>query len=247
MTTAVLDWRSVTGRLGALGRRWPPLVLVSAVILAVLVVVALTAHWLMPTPIDRVDLLNRYAPPIFIGGTWEHPLGTDGLGVDMLSLILRATQVSLSIAFLGTALGAVFGTAVGFLAAHLGGVVDAVVGILIDFQAAIPFLVLALAILAVVPDADVTTFIVLMCIYGWERYARLARGLAISAKSEGYVLAQRNLGASATRSICGISCRTSWASFWSPCRSISRRPSSPRPRSTSLALASSRPTPASAS
>ena len=179
----------------ALRRRWPFPVVVSIFVIALAVFVAVFAHWLMPYRIDELDLLNRYAPPVFMGGTWAHPLGTDGLGHDILTLLLRATQVSLSIAFLGTLIGAVAGTAVGFAAARFGGWVDAAVGVLVDFQAALPFLVLALALLAVLPDANFTTFVILMCIYGWERYARLSRGLAIAAQEQGYVVAQRAIGA----------------------------------------------------
>lgn len=194
-----LDFRTATRAMGRAWRRWPPVVVVSILVVAALVLVALTAQWLMPYELDEQDLLNRYAPPVFMGGTWEHPLGTDSLGQDMLTLMLRAVQVSLSIAFLGTVIGAVAGTIVGFVAARFGGWVDGVVGVLVDFQAALPFLVLALALLAVLPDADMGTFIVLMCIYGWERYARLARGLAIAAQEQGYAVAQRALGAGGWR------------------------------------------------
>ncbi len=194
-----LDFRTATRAMGRAWRRWPPMVVVSILVVAALVLVALTARWLMPYELDEQNLLNRYAPPVFMGGTWEHPLGTDSLGQDMLTLMLRAVQVSLSIAFLGTVIGAVAGTIVGFVAARFGGWVDGVVGVLVDFQAALPFLVLALALLAVLPDADMGTFIVLMCIYGWERYARLARGLAIAAQEQGYAVAQRALGAGGWR------------------------------------------------
>lgn len=180
-------------------RRWPPLVLAASLAVAVLVLVALTAQWLMPYALDDQDLLNRYAPPVFLGGSWDHPLGTDGIGQDFLSLLLRAIQVSLSIAFLGTVIGAIGGTLLGFAAAHFRGWVDGAVGVLVDFQASLPFIVLALALLAVMPDADMTTFIVLMCIYGWERYARLARGLALAAGEQGYALAQQALGAGPLR------------------------------------------------
>ena len=194
-----LDFRTATERMGRAWRRWPPMVVVSIVVVAALVFLALTAQWLMPYELDDQDLLNRYAPPVFMGGTWDYPLGTDSLGQDMLTLMLRAIQVSLSIAFLGTLIGAVAGTIVGFVAARFGGWVDGLVGVLVDFQAALPFLVLALALLSVLPDADMSTFIVLMCIYGWERYARLARGLAIAAQEQGYAVAQRALGASGWR------------------------------------------------
>ncbi len=194
-----LDLRRATGAMGRVWRRYPPLVMLSMLVVAGFVFVTIFAQALMPYPIDELDLLNRFAPPVFLGGTWAHPLGTDGLGHDMLTLMLRAVQVSLTIAFLGTVIGAAAGTLIGFAAAHFRGWVDAGVGVLVDFQATLPFLVLALALLTVMPDADIQTFIILMCIYGWERYARLARGLAIAAQEQGYVTAQRALGASGWR------------------------------------------------
>lgn len=186
-------------RIGKLWKRWPPLVIAAMTVLLLLILIALTAQWLQPYALDAQNLLNRYAPPVFLGGDWAHPLGTDGLGQDMLSLLLRGIQVSLSIAFLGTLFGAVAGTLAGFAAAHFRGWVDGAVGVLVDFQASLPFIVLALALLAVMPDADMTTFVFLMCIYGWERYARLSRGLAMAAQEQGYALAQTSLGASAWR------------------------------------------------
>lgn len=191
----ILDFRRATGVMGRAGRGTPISVWLSAGVLILLVLITLTAQWLQPYALDQQNLLNRYAPPVFIGGTWAHPLGTDALGQDMLSLMLRAIQVSMAIAFAGTVIGAAAGTLIGFAAAHFGGWVDSAVGVAVDFQAALPFLVLALALLAVLPDADIGTFIILMCIYGWERYARLARGLAISAREQGWATAQTALGA----------------------------------------------------
>ena len=185
--------------MGRVRRRLPVSVILSVCVVAMLVFITLTAQWLMPYPIDEQNLLARYQPPVFMGGSWDHPLGTDALGHDLLTLMLRAIQVSMAIAFLGTVIGAAAGTIIGFAASRFGGWVDAAVGVLVDFQAALPFLVLALALLTVMPDADISTFIILMCIYGWERYARLARGLAIAAKEQGYAQAQVVLGASGWR------------------------------------------------
>ena len=67
-----------------------------------------------------------------------------------------------------------------------------------DFQASIPFLIFALAVLAFFGN-DLALFIGLMGLYGWERYARIARGLAISANAQGYAAAVRQLGASPGR------------------------------------------------
>lgn len=179
--------------------RMPILVRISFVLLLIIVCAAFFAGPLSPYDIAELDLLNRFAPPIFLGGTWSNVFGTDNLGRDMLSLTLRAIQVSLIIATIGTIAGAIIGTSLGFLAAWAGGIIDDVIGILIDFQAAVPFLIMALALLAVLPQADMKLFILIMCIYGWERYARLARSVALFAQNNGYVTAQRVIGAGGFR------------------------------------------------
>ena len=177
--------------------RTPPLIAASFVVVFVLAFCAIFAQWLMPHDIAAVNLRNRMAPPVFMGGSWEHILGTDTLGRDVLSQVLRGIQVSMTIAAIGTVGGALLGTTLGFLAAWWGGWVDAVVGILVDFQATLPNLILALALLAALPEANFTVFVLIMVIYGWERYARLARAIGLAAKARPYVQAQTVLGAPA--------------------------------------------------
>lgn len=179
-------------------KRYAPIPLMVKAAIAVmgfLTFCAIFAQWLMPYDIAQTDLLNRFALPVFLGGSWAHPLGTDNLGHDMLSMVLRGIQISFTIAVLGTLGGAIAGTLLGLLAAWAGGVTDDLVGILVDFQATLPFLVLALALLAVLPKADMMLFILIMCIYGWERYARLARSVALSAKEATYIQALGVIGA----------------------------------------------------
>lgn len=86
----------------------------------------------------------------------------------------------------------------GFLAAHFRGWVEQVVLALVDFSAAIPFLVLALAILAFFGNS-LLLFVCLLGLHAWERYARIARGLAISGNSQGYASAVRQIGATPAR------------------------------------------------
>ena len=180
-------------------RSAPLLVKIALGIVAVLSLLAIFAGPLSPHDIETLNLRARFEAPVFMGGTWEYPLGTDNLGKDMLSLTLRAIQVSFVIAALGTIGGAIIGTALGLAAAWIGGLVDEGVGILVDFFATMPFLVIALALLAAIPEADMGLFIVLMIIYGWERYCRLARAIGLKAQGEAYIQAQRVLGASAWR------------------------------------------------
>ncbi len=182
-------------------RRLPLLILISFAVVAVLLICATFAQILSPHDITQVNLRNRFQSPVFLGGDWGNPLGTDSLGRDMLSLLLRGIQVSMTIAALGTIGGAVLGVTLGFAGAWIGGWVDNLIGVLIDFQATIPNLILALALLAAFPEVNFMVFVLIMMIYGWEQYARLARAIALSAKSQPYVQAQVVLGASPTRII----------------------------------------------
>jgi peptide/nickel transport system permease protein len=118
--------------------------------------------------------------------------------IRVLSRLVVSIRISLLIAFGATAMAAILGTLLGFLAAQFRGWVEQVVLMVIDFQAALPFLILALAVLAFFGNSP-PLFVCLMGLYGWERHARIARGLAISADAQGYAAAIRQLGASPRR------------------------------------------------
>ena len=180
-------------------RSMPPSILISALWIVFIVLVAVLADVIAPYDYKHMDLLDRLRPPIWLeNGAWAHPLGTDDLGRDVLSRIIFSIRISLFVALLGTFIGAVLGTSLGFAAAHFRGRVDDLIMILIDFQAALPFLILALAVLAFFENSFLL-FVLVMGIYGWERYARIVRGLALSASSTGYAVAVRVLGASPAR------------------------------------------------
>ena len=130
-----------------------------------------------------------------MGGGWAHPLGSDELGRDVLSRLIMSIRLSLLIAFFGTIIATALGTALGFVAAHFRGRVEAAILVLIDFQASMPFLIIALAVLAFFGN-NMILFVALMGLNSWERYARIARGLTIAANEQGYANAVRQLGAS---------------------------------------------------
>ena len=172
-----------------------PIAVATAIMwLAVVLIVAIFADLLRPFGITALDLRARLTPPVGFGGGWAHALGTDELGRDVLSRLLVSIQMSLRIAFGATVIAAVLGTAMGFLAAHFRGWVEQIVLMLIDFQASMPFLILALSVLAFFGNS-LLLFTCLLGLYGWERYARIARGLAIAANAQGYAAAIRQLGA----------------------------------------------------
>ncbi len=177
----------------------PLSVRLSGVWVLAMLAVAILADWIAPYDYAAIDLRNRLTPPIWMtGGTWLHPLGTDDLGRDVLSRIIYSVRTSLAVALLGTIIGAALGTSLGFLAARFRGWVDDLVTMAIDFQAALPFLILALAALAFLGNSLVL-FVAIMGVYGWERYARIVRGMAFAAQAQGYAIALRTLGASSAR------------------------------------------------
>jgi peptide/nickel transport system permease protein len=181
-----------------LANRIPASILLAIGFLVLVVLVVITASEIAPYHYATQDLRARLRPPVFLGGTWAHPLGTDNLGRDVLSRLLYGIQTSLGIAFAGTIIGAAFGTALGFLAAHVKGIVDDILMMFVDVQASVPYIIVALSVLAFFGN-DIVLFVILLGLEGWERYARLARGLVLAELSKPYVLALRGFGARAWR------------------------------------------------
>mgnify|MGYP005994886551 CR=1 FL=1 len=161
--------------------------------LVTMCIVAVFAPLIAPHGYAEQDLLARLAPPIFMGGTADHLLGADHLGRDVLSRLIYAIRVSAIVALAGTVIGAVLGTLLGVLAAQWGGFFEEAVMALVDVQSALPFLIFALLIIAFFGN-DLVLFILLLGVQGWERYARLARGLVLDANTRGYARAARAMG-----------------------------------------------------
>ncbi|MEO1089738.1 MAG: ABC transporter permease [Pseudomonadota bacterium] len=169
------------------------MLLIAALWLAIMAVAGLAAPWLAPYGYADQDLMARLRPPALVGGDAAHWLGTDHLGRDVLSRVIYAIRVSMAVALVGALIGAVFGTFLGFLAAHARGVVEESIMALVDVQAALPFLIFALLVIAFFGN-DLVLFVLLVGLHGWERYARLARGLVLDAKTKGYAEAARAMG-----------------------------------------------------
>lgn len=198
MATVDLAGTSASGkpnRLVSFLRRNVPLSVAFGMLwLAAMVLTAIFADYIRPFNITAMDLGSRLSAP----GGLKHLLGTDELGRDVLSRLIQSIRVSLVIAFGATILSALFGTLLGFLAAQLRGFVEHLVLMLADFQAALPFLIMSLAVLAFF-GSSMLLLVCLMGFYGWERYARIARGLAIAAGAQGYAAAAVQLGATPSR------------------------------------------------
>ena len=158
-------------------------------ILAVLLAPVLVSQ----SPIT-IDPLHPLAPP----GTAGHLLGTDQFGRDLLSRVLYGGRIDLAIAFGATAVTPVFGTLYGLISGYIGGRADSVLMRLVDVVFAFPFLVLVVAIIAMLGPSIFNMFIAIW-ITSWVAYARIMRAQTVVAKKQQYVLAARALGYSRLR------------------------------------------------
>ncbi len=127
-----------------------------------------------------------------------HLFGTDQLGRDIFSRTVYGTRIDLLIGFVGVIVPLIVGTVVGLVSGYRGGWIDAVVGRLIDVVTAFPFLVLVIAIVAVL-GPGLRNFFVAVSLVSWVSYARLVRGQVLATKQLDYVVAARSLGFSAAR------------------------------------------------
>jgi ABC-type dipeptide/oligopeptide/nickel transport system permease subunit len=173
------------------------LAVVGFVVVALLVLVALwPVDWLPANP-SVTSLVKRLRPPVWLeGGTWANPLGTDGIGRDILSRMMLGTRYSLLIATLAVAITAGIGVTLGLIAGYFGGRIDSVIMRLVDIQLAFPLLLLIIAVIAVI-GASLPVLIVMLGISGWAQYARLVRAETLKIKGHEYVEASRAIGNSA--------------------------------------------------
>ena len=178
-------------------RRYPLLSL--AVLLFVLVTPAVFADYVAPHDPFKGNVLDRLQPPAWLdGGSWEHPLGTDKIGRDVLSRIIYGARISLTVAGISIICGGVVGTTLGLLAGYFGGWWDHVIMRLVDIKISIPSLMLAL-ILAAAMGPSYLTVIIVIGLTLWTRYARLIRGETLRLKHEDFILRAKVSGASTAR------------------------------------------------
>ena len=173
--------------------------LAGATILLAIVTVALAAPLIAPYDPYEQNLDKRLIPPIWHEeGTWSHPLGTDGLGRDYLSRLVYGSRVSLLIGVSTVAISAVIGSTLGILAGYLGGRVDLVISFLIMVRLAMPVILVALAVVALV-GGSLKVVIVVLGLLLWDRFAVVMRATTQLVRSADYVRAARAAGASTVR------------------------------------------------
>ena len=174
--------------------RTNPVALISLVLLVAILVIAIAAPSLAPFDPTAQSLRLRLRPPSWMpGGEPGYLLGTDPLGRDMLSRILYGARVSILVGVLAVLIQTVIGVGVGLVSGFYGGAIDNVVMRIADVQQAIPFLVLVVAVAAVVGPSFLNTVLILG-VTGWVTYGRVVRAQVLSLMQLEYVTASRALG-----------------------------------------------------
>jgi dipeptide transport system permease protein len=164
------------------------------VVISAIALIAIFANFLAPhSPIEQFRDAVR-APPIWdAGGAWRFVLGTDGDGHDTLSRLIYGARVSLFIGLSVMSVSFVVGVVLGLLAASVGSLVDVVITRVMDLIMAVPSLVMAILVVAVLGPSLANTIVAVTIVY-LPRYVRLVRASALGELTKDYVTAARVAG-----------------------------------------------------
>lgn len=143
----------------------------------------------------KINIRHRLSPP-----DWDHLMGTDKIGRDMLARVVAGSWISLSVSLTVLFVAAIVGTSLGLVAGYVGGITDEVLMRVTDLFLAFPALILAAAIAASFGGGMISTTIALAAVF-WPWYARLIRSRVLSLKEQVFVDAARSIGASHLRLI----------------------------------------------
>jgi peptide/nickel transport system permease protein len=167
--------------------------------IAALLFMALAAPLIAPHRPTAQDLRARLKPPVWDeNGSWNHLLGTDNLGRDVLSRVIYGSRVSLMVGVSVVLIAGTFGTVLGLIAGYRGGYTDNFIMRWIDTQVAFPGLLIALIILAVI-GPSLFTVILVLSFNGWMVYGRMTRSAVLSVRQTAYVEAAEVVGCSGAR------------------------------------------------
>lgn len=163
------------------------------VVFLLIVLMAVLAPWLAPMDPNRVDPVSFQAAP-----SAAHILGTDDVGRDILSRLLYAARVSLSVGLGAVAIYVMIGTLIGAIAGFFGGWIDGLLMRITDIFMSFPYLMVILVLVSVM-GPSLSNIIVVLGVLGWPQVARIVRGSVLQIKQMDYVRAAVALGYSAPR------------------------------------------------
>jgi len=169
--------------------------LVGAIWLGLMMFAAITASWLPFLP-DPGEISDDFSAPPF--SSWEHILGTDSLGRDVLSRCLYGARVSLIVAIGSTLIALVIGVSCGLVAGYFRGAADRVLSLVINFLLSFPALIFLIALVAAM-GPSLTTLLIGLSLLGIPNFARVARANTIAFSDREFVTAAKALGAGPLR------------------------------------------------
>lgn len=169
------------------------LVVVGVVLVVILVLIGVFGRFLAPYSPIAQNLIAVLGPP-----TARNWLGTDELGRDVLSRLLWGSSISLQVGIAAVVVASIPGVIVGMTVAYRGGWLDGLVMRVLDGLMALPSLILALTIVAVL-GPNLFNVILAIAVTSFPHYARIVRGQVLTAREYDYVLAIRSVGATDTR------------------------------------------------
>lgn len=165
------------------------LAVTSVVVLLIAILSAVFASSLTPYDPTKQSVNDRRIPP-----SWEHPMGTDSLGRDILSRVLYGGRVSLQVGFFSVIASALVGIPLGLFGGYFGGRIDSIIMRAMDILLAFPGLILVIWLVTIL-GAALINIIIAITIFSVPTFARLARGIVLSTREMDYVVAARSLGA----------------------------------------------------
>jgi len=166
----------------------------AAAVLLLIIATAVFAPLIAPYDPLAVDIRHRLSPPAWMEhGTSEHLLGTDQVGRDLLARMIYGGRVSLVVAVASVLISATIGVLLGLGAGYFGGNTDWTIMTVINVMLTFPFVLLALAVIAVLGPSLVNMIFVLG-VAGWPIYARVVRAETLAIREREFVLAGRALG-----------------------------------------------------
>ena len=170
-------------------------------VLLVIVASAVLAPWVSPHDPLAVNIRHRLAPPAWMeGGDARHLLGTDQVGRDLLSRMIYGGRVSLVVGVGAVLISATIGVLLGLGGGYFRGRADWTIMTVVNVMLTFPFVLLALAVIAVL-GPNLTNMIIVLGVAGWPVYARVVRAETMAIGEREFVLAGRALGMSHTRII----------------------------------------------
>jgi peptide/nickel transport system permease protein len=169
---------------------------VSAIVVITLLLLAVFAPWVAPRDPLYIDMAQKFAKP----GEAGFVLGADELGRDVLSRLLHAGRVSLSVGLMTALITVLVGSILGAMAGYYGGTIDAVIMRLVDVLLSMPTIFLMLALAAFLKPT-LFTITLIIGLNSWMAVARMVRGQILSLKQQEFILAARAMGANDGRLI----------------------------------------------